>query len=110
MTKLIKKFFSELPKGQQKSIIEDFQQSFNPEYLTGRYSNNIVDAEIVVDENGCLYDIRVFDPYHKVSHQEGKSAIYINFDGWSGWLYDYRDPAGHDIDEIFDEYDGEVQE
>lgn len=106
MTKLIKKYFSELPKGQQKSIIKDFQKWYNPDYLTGIYSNNIVDAEIVVDENGCLYDIRVFDPYHKVS----QSDIYINFDGWSGWLYDYRDPAGHDMDTILEEYDGEVQE
>lgn len=39
--RLIRKHFSELPKGQQKYIIEGFSLYYNPDYLTGKYHNNI---------------------------------------------------------------------
>lgn len=106
--RLIRKHFSELPKGQQKSIIEGFSLYYNADYLTGKYHNNI-DAEVVVDENGILYDIRVYDPFNIVPQLECTSHVYINPDGWSNWLYGYCDPAGNDVDEILDEYNGEVQ-
>lgn len=68
-------------------------------------SDSILDAEIVTDEDGTLYDYRIFDPYHKLG-----GGIYTNFDGWSHWQMAYEDLAGNDVDTIFDEYDGYPQE
>ena len=104
--KVEKQNFYDLQKALQKSIIKDFERNgFNPAYLTGEYSQEEVNAEVVIDEYGTLYDIQIFDPFHIVD-----SDIYTNADGWSDWLYGYMDPAGNDIDEIFADYDGVPQE
>lgn len=116
MAKLSIHNFYELPQEQQKSIISEFGENFNPAYLTGKYSTNVVNAEVVTDEEGTLYDMRVFDPFNHVQPRRDDDrmmtdmAVYIGFDGWSDWLFDYTDPAGNDVDEIFEEYDGETQE
>lgn len=68
-------------------------------------SDSILDAEIVTDEDGTLYDYRIFDPYHKLG-----GGIYTNFDGWSHWRNQYQDNEGNDIDAIFDNYNGETQD
>lgn len=116
--KLQKVLFSELSEEVQKQVINEFSESsYNPEYLTQEtYSSSVIDAEIVTyegDENNPLMtviDIRVFDPYNHIPSPDGYAPVYINFDGWSNWLYDYHDNQGNDIDTIFDEYDGETQD
>lgn len=95
--------FFDLSKEQQKSIISELGENFDPAYFAGDDLNN-VNAEVVTDEDGTLYDVRVFDPFHNV---EGDT--YIGPDGWSNWLLDYTDPAGNDVDEIIENYDGETQ-
>lgn len=69
----------------------------------------IVNAQVVVDDDFNLYDIIVFDPFNNVKDVECR-PVYIGPSGWSNWLYEYTDPAGHDVDEILDDYDGEIQE
>lgn len=113
--KLKKILFSELNSDAQERVINDFSDSgFNPEYLTkigAEYSKRILDAEIVTyEEDECiLIDIRVFDPYSKIKTGD-YSPVYIGWNGWSNWLYDYRDNQGHDVDAIFEDYDGESQD
>lgn len=94
MVKLSIHNFYELSKEHQKSIISELGENFDPAYFAGDDLNN-VNAEVVTDEDGTLYDIRVFDPFHKV---EGDT--YIGSDGWSYWLLAYTDPEGNDIDTI----------
>ena len=79
--------------------MEEFGETYNPAYLTGEYSDDDaeVGAEVVLDEDGNLCDIRVFDPYKRVPN-----GVYINPDGWSNWLYSYEDPDGNDIDTILE--------
>lgn len=116
MEKLIKKDFYTLTEEEQKSIIAEFGETYNPAYLTGEYSKGVVNAEVVTDEDGTLYDIRVFDPYNQVHPRKDDDgmmtdqAVYIGWDGWSDWLFDYTDPAGNDVDEIIENYDGETQD
>lgn len=97
MAKLSIHNFYDLPKEQRESIISEFGEYFSPDYLNDKYSRNEVNVEVALDEDGNLYDARVFDPYQLVD-----KGVYINPDGWSNWLYDYHDPSGLDIDEIFD--------
>ena len=112
MAKLTVYQFNELTKEQQKSIVARLGAALGvgltPDYLTG-FPSNEVKVEVVLDEDGTLYDLRVFDPYHFIYPSENIPA-YIGPDGWSCWLYDYHDPAGHDVDEILDEFDGVTQD
>lgn len=103
MAKLSIHNFYDLPKEQRESIISEFGEYFSPDYLNDKYSRNEVNVEVALDEDGNLYDARVFDPYQLVD-----KGVYINPDGWSNWLYDYHDPSGLDIDEIFDQRNGYV--
>lgn len=110
MEKLTSYYFDELTKEQQAKIMESFSESgYSADYLSGKYSRSTVNAQVVVDNDFNLYDVKVFDPYNQVKTGE-HLPVYIGPDGWSHWLYDYRDPAGNDIDEIFEDYDGMPQE
>ena len=110
MAKLSKFYFDELPKEQQNRIMESFlDNGGNLDYLNGKFSREEVNAEVVVDEDFVLYDIRVFDPYQLVKNA-GSTPIYIGPIGWSNWLFEYWDNAGHDVDEILDEFDGVTQD
>lgn len=104
MAKLSIHNFHELPKEQQKSIINELCENFNPAYFAGDDLSN-VNAEVVTDKDGTLYDVRVFDPFHNV-----EDNVYIGSDGWSDWLLAYTDPAGNDVDEIIENYDGVTQD
>lgn len=96
--------FFDLSKEQQESIRKEFSVNFNPAYLAGDDLDNI-NAEVVTDEGGILYDVRVFDPFQTV-----KDNVYIGPDGWSDWLLAYTDPEGNDVDEIIENFDGKTQE
>ena len=110
MAKLTVCNFDELTKEQQRRVKESFLDNGGSEdYLNGKFSREEVNAEVVVDEDFVLYDIRVFDPYHHVKN-EGGTPIYIGPVGWSNWLFEYMDNAGHDVDEILDEFDGVPQD
>lgn len=108
MKKLIKKDFYTLTEEEQKSIIAEFGETYNPAYLTGEYSKGVVNAEVVTDEDGTLYDIRVFDPYNQVHPRKDDDglitdqAVYIGPDGWSHWLFCYEDLDGNDVDTILE--------
>lgn len=107
--KLIKKYFDELPESSKNQVIEDFSDEYNVDYLLNdKYSRSIVNAEVAIDEDGNVYDVRVFDPYHNIP-SNGKLPVYIGPFGWSYWLFGYTDLAGYDVDEIFFEHDGELQ-
>lgn len=67
-------------------------------------NDSMLDAEVVTDEDGTLYDYRIFDPQHKLG-----GGIYTNFSGWTDWRNQYQDNEGNDIDTIFDEYGGVPQ-
>lgn len=112
MAKLTVYQFSELTKEQQKPVIARLGAALGagctPDYLTD-FPSNEVKVEVVLDEDGTLYDLRVFDPYHFI-YAKGNIPAYIGPDGWSCWLYDYHDPAGHDVDEILEDYDGVPQD
>lgn len=118
MAKLSRRYFSELPKDVQGKVKEEFSEHFNPAYLTGEYSddNAEVGAEVVLDEDDNLYDIRVFDPYNRVQPRKDgdglmrDQAVYIGPDGWSHWLFGYSDNEFNDIDTIFEEYNGVTQD
>lgn len=108
MEKLSIHNFYDLPKEQQEDIISEFGETYNPAYLTGEYSKGIVNAEVVTDEDGTLYDIRVFDPYNQVHPRKDDDglitdqAVYIGPDGWSHWLFYYEDLDGNDVDTILE--------
>ena len=106
MAKLTKCYFDELPKEQQRRVTESFLDNGGSEdYLNGKFSREEVNVEVVIDEDGTLYDFRVFDPFQLVDKE-----LYVYADGWSNWLLEYRDNAGHDVDEILDEFDGVPQD
>lgn len=108
--KLTSYYFNELNEEQQNRIMDNFSENgFNADYLNGKYSRAIVNAQVVVDGGWNLYDIKVFDPYNLVKDDECL-PVYIGAGGWSNWLFEYRDNAGNNIDEILDDYDGETQE
>ena len=103
MAKLTVYQISELTKEQQKSVITklgaETGAGYTPDYLTGEFPCSEVNVEVVLDEDGTIYDIRVFDPFH-IINTGGHIPIYIGPDGWSGWLLDYHDPEGNDINTI----------
>ena len=108
--KLTSYYFNELNGEQQNRILDNFcENGFSADYLNGKYSRAIVNAQVVVDQDFNLYDIKVFDPYHLVKSDKDL-PVYIGLDGWSNWLFEYRDNAGNDIDEILEDYDGEIQD
>ena len=104
--KLTRYYFNELTEEQQTSLMNDFQENGgNADYLNGKFSREYVNVAVVVDEDGTLYDFRVFDPFQLVDKK-----LYVYADGWSNWLLEYRDNAGNDVDEILDEFDGVPQD
>ena len=104
--RLTRYYFNELTEEQQTSLMNDFQENGgNADYLNGKFSREEVNVEVVVDEDGTLYDFRVFDPFQLVDKK-----LYVYADGWSNWLLEYRDNAGNDVDEILDEFDGVPQD
>lgn len=108
--KLTSYYFNELNKEQQARIQNDFYgNGYNLDYLNDTYSRSFVNAQVVVDEDFNLYDIKVFDPYNLVKNVKDL-PVYINPDGWSNWLFEYRDNAGNDMDAILEDFDGETQE
>lgn len=110
MEKLSSHFFDELREEQQNRIMEAFSESgYNNDYLSDKFSRSIVNALVVVDGDWNLYDIKVFDPYHRVETGECL-PVYIGTSGWSNWLYEYRDNAGNDVDAILEDYDGVPQD
>ena len=108
--KLRSYYFSELNEEQQKRIMANFCEN-DPiaNYLDGKYSYALVNAQVAVDEDFNLYDIKVFDPYNLVESTKC-SKIHINWYGWSNWLLEYRDKAGHDMVVILYKYGGETQD
>lgn len=91
----------EMNDAQKNEVISNLEENgYNPEYD---------EFEAVEDADGVIYDVRVFDPYNKVKATD-YLPVYINFDGYSNWLYEYRDNAGNTIDTIFDIYEGETQD
>jgi len=108
--KLTVKKFDDLTRAQMKEVIEQMGECYNVDYLTNDdYSRSVVDAEVAVgEEDDCIYDVRVFDPYHQIKAND-YIPIYIGAYGWSNWLFGYRDLYGNDVDTILDEFDGELQ-
>ena len=110
MAKLTVYQFSELTKEQQKSVIARLGAAlgagYTPDYLT-EFPSNEVNVEVVLDEDGTLYDLRVFDPFRFIK-TGGNTMLYIEPDGWSDWLYGYYDPAGNYIDTILEDQDGYI--
>ena len=108
--KLRSYYFSKLNEEQRSRIMESFCED-DPiaNYLDGKYSYTLVDAQVAVDEDFNLYDIRVFDPFNLV---EGTRClrVHISWLGWSNWLFGYRDGAGHGMDKILYIYGGEPQD
>ena len=114
--KLIKHLFYDLSKAQQEEVLKIFSRFYNPEYLNDTYSHDLVNAEVVTDGDGTFYDMRVFDPFEKVHPRIDENFpdcpwlidedISIGPDGWSDWLFDYRDVESHGIDAIFEYYNG----
>ena len=105
--KLTSYYFNELNEEQQIRIMNNFCEH-DPivKYLDGLYSYAIVNAQVVVDEDFHLCDIKVYDPYNLI---QNPTPVYINWMGWSNWLFDYRDKAGHNMDRILYRYGGETQ-
>lgn len=107
--KLEIKNYDELNEAQKKEVIEEMGECYNTQYLTNEdYTRAVVNAEVAVGEDGCIYDVRVFDPYRHIKAND-HVPIYIGADGWSHWLFDYRDLDGNDVDTILEEFDGELQ-
>lgn len=102
--KLKKIYLSNLSESERKDMCEEYEDLATVNKLWNNYSTDVIDAEIAVAEDGTVYDYRIFDPHHYCGN-----AAYINFEGWSNWLCEYRDLQGNNIDAIFDEYDGELQ-
>lgn len=78
-------------------------------YLDGKYSYTLVNAQVAVDEDFNLYDIKVFDPFNLVEDTKCLRVL-ISWLGWSNWLFEYRDKAGHGMDMILYIYGGELQD
>ena len=108
--KLTSYYFNELNEEQQNRIKDSFCEN-DPitNYLNSKYSYALVNAQVAVDEDFNLVDIRVFDPYNLVDDTKC-FRIYISWFGWSNWLLGYRDKAGHGMDRILYRYGGETQD
>ena len=107
--KLTSYYFNKLNEEQRNRIMDSFCEG-DPiaNYLDGKYSYALVNAQIAVDEDFNLYDIKVFDPFNLV--EETKCLrVHISWWGWSNWLFGYRDKAGHGMDKILYIYGGETQ-
>lgn len=103
--KLVKKLLSKIDVNARQEAIYSGSDA-NLESVVkawGKYSDSVVDAEIVTDEDNALYDYRIFDPQHV------SGSLYTNFDGWTQWLCQYEDSQNNTIDLIFDEYGGVPQ-
>lgn len=108
--KITVKNFDDLTRAQMKEVIEQMGECYNVDYLTNDdYSRSVVNAEVAVgEEDGCIYDVRVYDPYQHINTGEF-IPVFIGAYGWSYWLFGYHDLDGNDVDTIIDEFDGELQ-
>lgn len=111
--KLIKTYLSDIKNGAtRKSIADEIGGAFAIfiSKAMEKYGKQNVNAEVVIPQEDLdspcpiLYDLRIFDPYRKAC-----GNLYLNADGWSGWLDDYHDTEGNDINAIFDKYGGVPQ-
>lgn len=103
-------FFDELTEEQRIRVINQASENgVNLDYLEEDFVPALVNAEVVVDEDFFLYDVKIFDPYHYVQCN-GNTPLYINADGCSNWLFEYRDIAGSDVETILQDYGGELQD
>lgn len=104
--KLRSYYFNELNEEQRHRIMDSFCES-DPiaNYLDGKYSFALVNAQVAVDEDFNLYDIKVYDPFNLVVGTKCLQ-IHISWLGWSNWLFGYRDGAGHGMDKILYTYGG----
>lgn len=111
--KLIRIYLSDIGKDvTRKAVADEIGRAFC--IFIGKameeYGKQNVNAEVVIPQEDIdspcpvLYDLRIFDPYRKAC-----GNIFLNADGWSGWLDNYRDPQGNGIDTVFDDYGGEIQ-
>lgn len=103
--KLVRKYLSEIENKNEVATGDSGENELQAIIsLWDTVSDSILDAELVTDEDGTLYDYRIFDPQHRLG-----GGIYTNFDGWSEWRNQYQDNEGNGIDTIFNEYDGVPQ-
>ena len=108
--KLRSYFFNELNEEQRNRIMDNIREN-NPiaNYLDRKYSYALVNAQVAVDEDYNLYDIKVFDPLGLVEDTKCL-RVHISWIGWSNWLLGYRDKAGHGMDKILYIYGGETKD
>ena len=79
-------FFDELTEEQRIRVINQARENgVNLDYLEEDFASALVNAEVAVDEDFFLYDVKIFDPYHLLP-ERGNIPIYINPDGWSNWF------------------------
>ena len=105
--KLNRFYLSDKTVAEINSIVDELESMslLNYEPLRNAKGSYALNAEIVTDGDGTIYDYRVFDPYHRL---EGDP--YRNFDGWSHWQLSYEDNNGYDIAEILEDFVGETQD
>lgn len=108
--KLRSYYFNELTEEQRRRIMDSFCEN-DPiaNYLNSKYSYALVNAQVSVDKDFNLYDIKVFDPFNLVEDTRFL-RVHISYFGWSNWLLEYRDKAGHGMDKILYIYGGEPQD
>lgn len=108
--KLRSYYFNELDEEQRIRIMDNLCKN-DPiaNYLDGKYSYALVNAQVAVDEDFSLYDIRVFDPFNLMEETKCH-RVHISWTGWSNWLFKYRDKAGHGMDKILYIYGGETRD
>lgn len=106
--KLQKFYLCDKTVAEINKIVDEIESIslLNYEPLRNVRGSSSLNAEIVTDNDGVIYDYRVFDPYHEL--EDGDP--YRTFDGWTYWQAAYEDNNGHDIDEIFDDFGGETQD
>lgn len=106
--KLEKFYLCDKTVAEINSIVDELESMslLNYEPLRNVKGSSSLNAEIVVDGDGTIYDYQVFDPYHELKDGDP----YRTFDGWTYWQAAYEDNNGHDIDEIFEDFGGETQD
>lgn len=80
--KMLSEYFSEVI-GDLKTALGGNYTGYLDQFKHAPFG---IDATAVYNEENTLLDIRLFDPYHKVSDN-----IYTNFNGDTYWLLNYCD-------------------
>lgn len=107
--KIIVKYLSDVSETERKGYLDELEENgIGIREAMENYSPSIIDAELAVYEtDGQLIDVKIFDPYHYIKKRD---PIYIGWNGWSNWLYEYQDNHYNTIDDILDEFNGETQD